>query len=135
MTNEYLDKVAESIGPRALPGVHVVGPRPAMAGAEGLGPNFHLHRHYTPVAWGPLQHLAPATRLAVEMAVNEDAERGAMEGELELLEMAWRDAEEIASVADDLLVPQETAEHLARLRAENANHTAQEVQPHASQLR
>jgi len=120
---------------RALPGVHVVGPRPAMAGAEGLGPNFHLHRHYTPVAWGPLQHLAPATRLAVEMAVNEDAERGAMEGELELLEMAWRDAEEIASVADDLLVPQETAEHLARLRAENANHNAQEVQPHASRPR
>ena len=120
---------------RALPGVHVVGPRPAMAGAEGLGPNFHLHRHYTPVAWGPLQHLAPAIRLAVEMAVNEDAERGAMEGELELLEMAWRDAEEIASVADDLLVPQETAEHLARLRAENANHSAQEVQPHASRLR
>ena len=40
-----------------------------------------------------------------------------------------------AHVADDLLVPQETAEHLARLRAENANHTAQEVQPHASQLR
>jgi len=69
------------------------------------------------------------------MAVNEDAERGAMEGELELLEMAWRDAEEIASVADDLLVPQETAEHLARLRAENANHSAQEVQPHASRLR
>jgi len=69
------------------------------------------------------------------MAVNEDAERGAMEGELELLEMAWRDAEEIASVADDLLVPQETAEHLARLRAENANHNAQEVQPHASRLR
>ena len=135
MTNEYLDKVAETIGPRALPGVDVLGPRPAMAGAERLGPNFHLHRHYTPVAWGPLQHLAPATRLAVEMAVNEDAERGAMEGELELLEMAWRDAEEIASVADDLLVPQETAEHLARLRAENANHSAQEVQPHASRLR
>ena len=107
-----------------------------MAGAEELGPNFHLfRRNYTSAAWGALQHLAPATRLAVEMAVNEDAERGAMEGELELLEMAWRDAEEIASVADDLLVPQETAVHLARLRAENANHTAQEVQPHASQLR
>ena len=135
MTNEYLDKVAETIGPRALPGVHVVGPRPAMAGAEELGPNFHLHRHYTPVAWGPLQHLAPATRLAVEMAVNEDAERGAMEGELELLEMAWRDAEEIASVADDLLLPQETEAHLARLRAENANHKAEEIQPHASGLR
>jgi len=69
------------------------------------------------------------------MAVNEDAERGAMEGELELLEMAWRDAEEIASVADDLLLPQETEAHLARLRAENANHKAEEIQPHASGLR
>lgn len=63
--------------------------------------------------------LGPTTRLAVEMAVNEDNERAAMEGELELLEMAWRDAEEIAAVADNLLVPQETEHQLERLRQQH----------------
>jgi hypothetical protein len=44
-------------------------------------------------------------RLALEMAAHEDIERRAMEGELTLLEAAWRDAEEIASIADSLLLP------------------------------
>jgi hypothetical protein len=41
-------------------------------------------------------------RLALEMAANEDAERRAMEGELTALEAAWREAEEIAAIADAL---------------------------------
>lgn len=44
-------------------------------------------------------------RLALEMAAHEDAERRALEGELAELEAAWRDAEEIAAIADDLLPP------------------------------
>jgi hypothetical protein len=43
-------------------------------------------------------------RLAIEMALQEDAERRAMEGELKELERAWREAEEIAAIADNLLV-------------------------------
>ena len=46
--------------------------------------------------------LAPIERLALEMAVHEDAERRAMEGELAALEAAWREAEEIARIADAL---------------------------------
>lgn len=42
------------------------------------------------------------TRLAVEMAVNEENERRALEGELALLELEWKDAEEIAAIADRL---------------------------------
>lgn len=42
-------------------------------------------------------------RLALEMAANEDAERRALEGELRVLEHAWRHAEQIAAIADDLL--------------------------------
>jgi hypothetical protein len=38
------------------------------------------------------------------MAANEDSERRALEGELALLDRMWREAEEIAAVADDLLV-------------------------------
>jgi hypothetical protein len=49
--------------------------------------------------------LTPTERLALEIAVNEDAERQAMQGELEALETAWRDAEEIAAIADSMFGP------------------------------
>jgi hypothetical protein len=39
------------------------------------------------------------------MAVHEEHERRELEGELALLETAWRDAEEIARIADDDLTP------------------------------
>jgi hypothetical protein len=41
-------------------------------------------------------------RLALEMAANEERERRALEGEMEALEAAWREAEEIAAIADGL---------------------------------
>lgn len=44
--------------------------------------------------------LTSTERLALEIAMNEDAERQAMQGELAALEAAWRDAEEIAAIAD-----------------------------------
>lgn len=47
-------------------------------------------------------HLQPVERLALEMAVHEESERRAMEGELAVLEAAWRDAESIARIADAL---------------------------------
>ena len=52
---------------------------------------------------GFLTRLAPVQRLALEMAAHEDAERLALEGELRALEAAWRNAEEIAAIADNLL--------------------------------
>ena len=36
------------------------------------------------------------------MAANEDIERRALRGELELLHAAWKDAEEIAAIADEM---------------------------------
>ena len=48
-------------------------------------------------------------RLALEMAANEDAERKALEGELALLEEAWREAEEIAAISDHLLDDEQLA--------------------------
>ncbi len=44
-------------------------------------------------------------RLALEMALHEDTERTALEGDLAALEAAWREAEEIAAIADRLLLP------------------------------
>ena len=43
-----------------------------------------------------------AHALALEMALHEETERRAMDGELALLESAWRQAEEIAAIADRL---------------------------------
>ncbi|HEX2187884.1 MAG TPA: hypothetical protein VHG51_03250 [Longimicrobiaceae bacterium] len=40
--------------------------------------------------------------LALEMALHEESERRALEGELSALEAAWREAEEIAAIADAL---------------------------------
>ena len=49
-----------------------------------------------------LHRLPTVDRLALEMAANEDFERRALEGELELLRDAWIAAEEIAAIADRL---------------------------------
>ncbi|HUQ80629.1 MAG TPA: hypothetical protein VM076_05820 [Gemmatimonadaceae bacterium] len=49
--------------------------------------------------------LPEATRLALEMAAHEDSERRALEGELALLEQAWKDAEEVAAIADNMFLP------------------------------
>ena len=57
------------------------------------------------VPWTGLYALSPVDRLALEMAAHEEQERRALEGELAELERAWREAEEIAEIADDLLLP------------------------------
>jgi hypothetical protein len=49
--------------------------------------------------------LSATERLALEMSVHEESERRVMEGELAILETAWRDAEQIAQIADEDLTP------------------------------
>jgi len=65
-----------------------------------------------------LQDLPNASRLALEMATHEESERRAMQGELALLEAAWRQAEEIAKIADNLLVPPTVDEFLEKNRSQ-----------------
>ena len=60
--------------------------------------------------------LDPVQRLALEMALHEDAERSALEGELSELERAWQEAEEIAGISDNLLLPESVAGAFDRLR-------------------
>ena len=55
---------------------------------------------------GYLWKMPEPTRLALEMALHEEQERRALEGELWLLEQAWKDAEEIAAISDNLLLPE-----------------------------
>jgi hypothetical protein len=87
----------------------------SLAAAEGTsGTRYGWTFRGKPL--GALPRLPLSTRLAVEMAVNEENERAALEGELELLEMAWREAEEIAGIADSLTIPREVDEQLEQLK-------------------
>jgi hypothetical protein len=55
---------------------------------------------------GYVNKMPKPTRLALEMALHEEQERRAMEGELWRLEQAWKAAEEIAGISDGLLLPE-----------------------------
>ncbi len=57
-----------------------------------------------------------AVRLAVEMAAHEEQERALLAGELAGLEQQWKDAEEIAAIADSLTLPSSVVAGLERLR-------------------
>jgi hypothetical protein len=65
-----------------------------------------------------LSYLSRPALLALEMASHEESERRALQGELHLLEAAWREAEEIAAIADGLLLPKETDDRLVALKRE-----------------
>jgi hypothetical protein len=57
-----------------------------------------------------------SVRLAIEMALHEEQERRALEGELAELELAWREAEEIGAIADSLLLPRWIDDALQRMK-------------------
>ena len=63
-----------------------------------------------------LDQLDTHRRLALEMAAHEDAERRALEGELHILEAAWKDAEEIAAISDDMFLPDSVGEFIDKFR-------------------
>jgi hypothetical protein len=61
---------------------------------------------FFPVDASRVGKMDATVRLALEMAAHEESERRAFEGELALLEEAWVEAEEIAAIADRLLIPE-----------------------------
>jgi len=98
------------------------GPEAYLDRLSGLAPQYTGTRHLVNSRRGdrmtdglfalPAQH-----RLALEMALHEEAERRALEGELAVLERAWREAEEIAGISDDLLTPPSVSASVERLRS------------------
>jgi hypothetical protein len=60
---------------------------------------------YRPEEGVALGALSRPQRLALEMALHEEHERRALAGEIKGLELAWQAAEDVAAIADDLLLP------------------------------
>lgn len=69
---------------------------------------------------GYLDKMPHPTKLALEMALHEEDERRALEGELWRLERAWEEAEEIADIADSLLLPEGTEVFLEEHRRDGS---------------
>lgn len=83
----------------------------AASGKPGFGTGPLFDRDVTII-----KTMRPALRLGLEMAAHEETERRALEGELRELEEAWREAEQIAAIADRLLVPEEIEEWIRQHR-------------------
>ena len=58
------------------------------------------------------------------MALHEEQERRAIHGELHVLEAAWREAEEIAGIADNMFVPEEMEAQLEAMRRQRSEGNA-----------
>lgn len=102
--------------PDALPSAEPM-PEPPASEAERLALSITKRSFWGRGGIGseprtPLPRLPLVDRLALEMAANEDVERRALEGELALLESAWRGAEAIAAIADRLFLDRSRAEPL-----------------------
>lgn len=70
---------------------------------------------------GEVRAIPENARLALEIAAHEEIERLALEGELAALEAMWKDAEEIAAISDNLLVPESVQRAWERLRGRGAS--------------
>ena len=66
--------------------------------------------------FGLLHRLPRPSRLALEMALHEEQERRAIQGELKTLEAVWKQAEEIAAISDSLLLPEGADEFIEEHR-------------------
>ncbi|MCU0626877.1 MAG: hypothetical protein MUF21_10410 [Gemmatimonadaceae bacterium] len=64
-----------------------------------------------------LTTLSAPRRLALEIALHEGDEQRWLDGELLALEETWREAEEVAVIADRLLLPDAVVQAVARMRA------------------
>jgi hypothetical protein len=111
---EFRDEAARSILARALPILNRDGAShgevrqavDALAGADSAEAFIRDVARNRSVLGGQrtdgTNKLTPTALRALEMALHEEQERRAMDGELAALQAMWRQAEEIAAIADAL---------------------------------
>ena len=129
-TTWYTGEEARRLASAIVPKVNAMGGDPANVrrAVDALEASGHPERFLQNVGednrfhggWrgepGYVARMPKPTRLALEMALHEERERRALEGELWRLEQAWRDAEEIAAISDNLLLPKGAEDFMARHR-------------------
>ena len=76
----------------------------------------HLARAAQESGVSDLKHFPPDIRHALEMALHDESERKAMEGELDDLRAEWTVAEEIAQIADDMFLPESLTARMQQLK-------------------
>lgn len=108
---------------RVMPGVNVAG-----QSEEDVGLGVELYEQWSGDVLGQLEHLVnshsgpvklseePAVSIALEMSLAEAQERQWLETELYLLAAAWKEAEELAVVADSLTLPDWVTDRVEGLR-------------------
>ena len=72
------------------------------------------------LTYSPIRAFPSPVRLGIEMALHEEAELRALQGELAELEAAWREAERVAAIADDLLLPAHVRAFIEKHRSDRA---------------
>jgi len=80
----------------------------------------HLARAAQESGVNDLKHFPADIRHALEMALHDESERRAMEGELDDLRAEWMVAEEIAQIADDMFLPESLTARMQQLSAGRA---------------
>jgi hypothetical protein len=100
---KLVDKAEQASADAASRGEHTVTPWERLA----IGPYWRGVR---------LVDMTLVERLALEMAVAEEMERHALAGQAAELRERWAEAEEVASVSDNMLLPRAVTEWLARRR-------------------
>ncbi len=118
VVNEAVRSVEDAGGPDAVlarlaeqQGATAYAETPKRSGRKHVAMQIKKHP-------GVLHALKPVERLALEMALHEESERRAMDGELAALEAAWREADQIARIADGMFQPPEVAAKLEAMRDE-----------------
>jgi hypothetical protein len=106
---ERVGSADEFVRQLAGSGQHTVPYRPAQKAWWAAKESRYSTKH-------GLFSLPTPQRLALEMALHEEAERRALQGELEELERAWREAEEIAGISDNLFLPDSVSTALDKLK-------------------
>jgi hypothetical protein len=102
------------------------GPDPYLRSIAGAPQRARTRMAARTMKEGMLGKLATPTRLALEMSLHEEQERRALEGELKALELAWKAAEEVAGISDDLLLSEDTRAFLSRHRQRGDGETDSE---------
>jgi hypothetical protein len=131
------DTPVDIVGRDALHMAHIIMPvfnpfggRPSVVGKaveeiEQVGSPDKYFRHIVTFmrekreGFMSIGQLPAPMRLAAEMSAHEETERVAMEGELKQLENDWREAEEVAAIADNLFLPKSVTDFIDRHRPYN----------------